>query len=44
MDFEEIDDRKPCPFCSRKFGDVQLERHIPHCKTKAKDIGRRMKY
>ena len=44
MAYEEIDDRVACPFCGRKFGETQAERHIPHCKTKAKDIGRRMKY
>ena len=28
-------DREECPYCSRKFGDAQLKRHQPICKTKA---------
>lgn len=28
-----LDDRTPCPHCGRKFGAVQAERHIPHCKN-----------
>jgi len=26
------DDRVPCPYCGRKFGDTAAERHIAHCK------------
>eukprot|EP00929_Paragymnodinium_shiwhaense_P076692 TRINITY_DN39475_c0_g1_i1.p1 TRINITY_DN39475_c0_g1~~TRINITY_DN39475_c0_g1_i1.p1 ORF type:complete len:589 (+),score=142.56 TRINITY_DN39475_c0_g1_i1:60-1826(+) len=37
----ELDDRKPCPHCGRRFGDQQAERHIPFCaKQKAKKKGR----
>ncbi|CAJ1449676.1 unnamed protein product [Effrenium voratum] len=28
----ELDDRKPCPFCGRKFGEQQAQRHIPFCE------------
>lgn len=34
---EDLDDRKPCPHCGRKFNDDVAARHIPKCKdTKSK--------
>jgi len=24
---------KPCPYCGRKFGEKQAERHVPVCKN-----------
>eukprot|EP00331_Platyophrya_macrostoma_P010035 CAMPEP_0176426454 /NCGR_PEP_ID=MMETSP0127-20121128/11952_1 /TAXON_ID=938130 /ORGANISM="Platyophrya macrostoma, Strain WH" /LENGTH=86 /DNA_ID=CAMNT_0017807725 /DNA_START=8 /DNA_END=266 /DNA_ORIENTATION=- len=28
---ESLDDRVPCPHCSRKFAPETATRHIPHC-------------
>lgn len=28
---ESLDDRVPCPHCSRKFAKESADRHIPHC-------------
>ena len=32
-EYEQIDDRVPCPHCGRKFNNEVAERHIPKCKT-----------
>eukprot|EP00347_Sterkiella_histriomuscorum_P005699 403355604 len=39
---DQYDDRKPCPYCGRRFNDTAADRHIPHCKTKSLEINKRM--
>lgn len=34
-----LDDRTPCPHCSRKFNQQAAERHIPHCAKKNSRMG-----
>eukprot|EP00341_Mesodinium_pulex_P000559 CAMPEP_0116953860 /NCGR_PEP_ID=MMETSP0467-20121206/41552_1 /TAXON_ID=283647 /ORGANISM="Mesodinium pulex, Strain SPMC105" /LENGTH=311 /DNA_ID=CAMNT_0004639349 /DNA_START=1064 /DNA_END=1996 /DNA_ORIENTATION=+ len=34
IEIEQIDLRKPCPHCNRKFNDNALEKHQPVCKEK----------
>ena len=34
--YQDIDDRTECPYCSRKFNDEAAKRHIPFCQQKAK--------
>jgi len=35
MTAPELDERKQCEYCGRRFGEQQAERHIPLCKKKA---------
>jgi len=32
----DFDDRIACKYCGRKFAELVLERHLPHCETKHK--------